>query len=203
MPQDFIESCGERGFLLSPGVREWLPADHVAWFVIDAVGGMDLGAFYAVYRSEGHGRAAYESSVVVALVVYAFATEARWSRAIERHCRQDVVYGVITGNLVCDHATVARFVCGYEQALADLFGEVLRLCDRAGLAKPVVVSIDATGLDGDCSPDANRRFERIAREVLAEVEAIVEAAGELYGEDRGDELPERLRRPEGRREFFV
>jgi transposase len=202
MAQNFIESRREQGFLLPPDVREWLPADHLAWFVIDAVGEMDLDAFYAVYRADGHGRAAYEPSVMVALILYAFATNVRSSRAIERHCRQDVAYRVITGNLVPDHATIARFICRHEQALADLFGEVLRLCDRAGLVKPGVVSIDGTRLDGNCSPDANCQFEQIAREVLAQAKATDEAEDELYGEDRGDELPEQLRTPEGRREFF-
>jgi hypothetical protein len=63
MSQNFIESRRERGFLLPPDVREWLLGDHLAWFVIDAVGGMDLDAFYAAYRGDGHGRAAYEPSV--------------------------------------------------------------------------------------------------------------------------------------------
>ena len=202
MPQNFIESCREQGFLLPPDVREWLPADHLAWFVIDAVAEMDLDAFYAAYRADGHGRAAYEPSVMVALILYAFATNVRSSRAIERHCRQDVAYRVITGNLVPDHATIARFICRHEQALAELFGEVLRLCDRAGLVKPGVVSIDGTRIDGNCSPDANCQFEQIAREVVAQAKATDEAEDELYGEDRGDELPEELRTPEGRREFF-
>jgi transposase len=70
MPQNFIESRREQVFLLPPDVREWLPADHLAWFVIDAVGGMDLDAFYAAYRADGHGRAAYEPSVMVALILY-------------------------------------------------------------------------------------------------------------------------------------
>jgi hypothetical protein len=113
-----------------------------------------------------------------------------------------VAYRVITGNLVPDHATVARFICRHERALADLFGEVLRLCDRAGLVKPGVVSIAGTRLDGNCSPDANRQFEQIAREIVAETKATDAAEDQLYGEDRGDELPEELRTPEGRREFF-
>src|ERR671923_3095962 len=100
MPQNFIECRREQGFLLPPDVREWLPADHLAWFVIDAVAGMNLGAFYAAYRADGHGRAAYEPSLMVALILYAFATRVRSSRAIERHCRQDVAYRVITGNLI-------------------------------------------------------------------------------------------------------
>jgi transposase len=202
MAQNFIEGRREQGFLLPPDVREWLPADHLAWFVIDAVAGMELSAFYAAYRSDGHGRAAYEPSLMVALVLYAFATRERSSRAIERHCRQDVAYRVITGNLIPDHATIARFVCRHEQALSDLFGEVLRLCDRAGLVKRGVVSIDGTRIAGNASPEINREFDQLAREILAEAKATDEAEDELYGEARGDELPEQLRTPEGRREFF-
>ena len=133
MAQNFIEGRREQGFLLAPDVREWLAADRLAWFVIDAVAEMDVSAFCAAYRVDGHGRAAYEPSLMVALVLYAFATRQRSSRSIERRCGQDVAYRVITGNLVADHATNARFVCRHERALAELFGEVLRLCDRAGL----------------------------------------------------------------------
>jgi hypothetical protein len=64
MAQNFVESRREQGFLLPPDVREWLPADHLAWFVIDAVAEMDLSAFYAAYRADGHGRAAYEPSLM-------------------------------------------------------------------------------------------------------------------------------------------
>jgi transposase len=202
MGQNFIEGRREQGFLLPPDVREWLPADHLAWFVIDAVAEMDLAGFYSAYRADGHGRAAYDPSLMVALVLYAFATGQRSSRAIERHCRQDVAYRVITGNLIPDHATIARFICRHERALAELFGAVLGLCHRAGLVKPGVVSIDGTRIAGNASPEVNHAFDQIAREVLAETRATDEAEDELYGEARGDELPEQLRTPEGRREFF-
>ena len=139
---------------------------------------------------------------MVALVLYAFAGGQRSSRAIERHCRQDVAYRVITGNLVPDHATIARFICRHERALSELFGEVLGLCDRAGLVRPGVVSIDGTRIAGNASPELNYKFDQIAREILAEARATDEAEDELYGEARGDELPEQLRTPEGRREFF-
>jgi transposase len=202
VPRNFIESRREQGFLLPPDVRECLAADHLAWFVIDAVAEMDLSGLYAAYRADGHGRAEYEPSVMVALVLYAFATNVRSSRAIERQCRQDVAYRVITGNLVPDHATIARFICRHERALADLFGDVLRLCARAGLVKPGVVSIDGTRIAGNASPEVNYTFDQIAREILAEAKATDEAEDELYGEGRGDELPEELRTAEGRREFF-
>jgi hypothetical protein len=113
-----------------------------------------------------------------------------------------VAYRVITGNLIPDHATIARFICRHERALAELFGAVLQLCDRAGLVKPGVVSIDGTRIAGNASPVVNQEFDRIAGEILAEARATDEAEDELYGEARGDELPEQLRTPEGRREFF-
>ncbi len=139
---------------------------------------------------------------MVALLLYAYATQQRSSRAIECHCRQDVAYRVITGNVVPDHATIARFVARHEGALAELFGEVLKLCDQAGLVKPGVVAIDGTRLAGSASQSRNRGFERIAREILAEARAVDEAEDEQHGEARGDELPEQLRTAEGRREFF-
>ena len=202
MPQNFIEGGREQGFLLPPDVRDWLPGDHLAWFVVEAVKEMDLSAFYGAYRADGHGRAAYEPSVMVTLVLYAFATKVRSSRAIECHCRQDVAYRVITGNAVPDHATVARFICRHELALADLFSEVLRLCDEAGLVKPGLIAVDGTRMAGNASPEANLNFEQIAREMLAEHRANDQAEDEQYGEARGDELPEQLRTPEGRREFL-
>ena len=203
MPQNFIESRREQGFLLPPDVREWLPADHLAWFVIAAVAQMDLRAFYAAYRADGHGRAAYEPSVMVAVVLYAFATNVESSRGIERHCRQDVAYRVITGNLVPDHATIARFLWRHEQALAELFKEVLKLCDRAGLVKSGIVAVDGTKMHANASRDSNVDYDRIAREVIAEAIATDEAEDERYGDARGDELPPELQTEQGRREWLA
>ncbi len=199
MPQNFIAVDREQSFLLPPSLRDWLPADHLAWYVIDAVAQMDLTAFYADYRDDGHGRAAYEPSMMVAMILYAFATKQRSSRGIERHCRQDIAYRVITGNLIPDHATIARFVDCHEQALAGLFGDVLALCAKAGLVKVGVIAIDGTKMQANANRDRTVDYERIAREIIAEAKAIDEAEDELYGEARGDELPEQLRTPEGRR----
>lgn len=158
---------------MPPDAREWLPADHLAWIVIDAVGEMDPSAFYAAYRADGHGRAANEPSVMVALILYAFATKVRSSPAIERHCRQDVAYRVITGNLVPDHATIARFICRHERGLAELFAEVLKLCDRAGLVKAGVVSINGTRIAGNAGPEVNYQFDQIARDEQDAVGAVI------------------------------
>src|SRR5436190_15472046 len=171
MAHNFIECDREQAFLMPPSLRERLPEDHLAWFVTEAVEEMDLAEFYADYRDDGHGRAAYEPRMMVALLLYAYATEQRSARGIERHCRQDVAYRVITANRVPDHATIAGFVFRHERALAELFGEVLKLCDRGGLVKPGVVAIDGTRIAGNASPEVNREFDQIAREILAEAKA--------------------------------
>jgi transposase len=84
VPQNFIACDREQELLLPPSLSEWLPEDHLAWFVIDAVGELDLVAFLAAYRADGHGRAAHDPAMMVALIVYAYAIGERSSRRIER-----------------------------------------------------------------------------------------------------------------------
>jgi transposase len=81
MAQSFIACDREQAFLMPPDIRDWLPEGHLAWFVLDAVAAMDLTAFYAAYREDGRSRPAYEPSMMVALLLYAYA---RGVRAIER-----------------------------------------------------------------------------------------------------------------------
>ena len=142
MAQNFIDCDREQAFLMPPSLRDWLAEDHLAWFVIEAVSRLDLQVFYAAYRADGHGRAAYEPSVMVSLVLYAYSTDERSSRGIERRCRQDIAYRVITGNQVPDHATIARFIVRHQRSLAELFTSVLALCARAGLVKSGLVAVD-------------------------------------------------------------
>lgn len=87
MPQNFLECDREQVFLMPPSLRDWLPVDHFAWFVIETVARMDLGAFYEAYRADGHGRAAHEPAMMVSLLTYAYSTGVYSSRGIERHCR--------------------------------------------------------------------------------------------------------------------
>ena len=123
----------QQELLLPPSLRDWLPEDHLAWFVLDAVAELDLEPLYASYRRDGWGAAAHDPQMMVALLVYAYAIGERSSRAIERRCREDVAFRVITANQVPDHATIARFRVRHEAALGDLFGQVLGLCADAGL----------------------------------------------------------------------
>jgi transposase len=202
MPQNFIDCDREQAFLMPPSLRDWLPEDHLAWFVIETVGRLDLSAFYAYYRADGHGRAAYEPSMMVSLVLFAYSTNERSSRGIERHCREHIAYRVITGNVVPDHATIARFIRRHRRPLAELFTSVLRLCARAGLVRSGVVAVDGTKLTASASSDANVDYDRIAREIIAEGIATDEAEDQEHGDARGDELPAELQTEAGRREWL-
>lgn len=202
MAQNFLPCDRDQPLLLPPDLRDWLPEDHLAWFVISSVEALDLQAFDAAYRSDGHGAAAHDPGMMVALLLYAYATGERSSRGIERRLREDVAYRVIAANRVPDHATIARFRSRHEAPLGDLFGQVLGLCVEAGIASPAVVAVDGTKVAADASGHANADHEEIAREILAEAGRIDAAEDELYGERRGDELPKELSTHGGRREWI-
>src|SRR6266705_5706919 len=199
MAQNFIACDRDQELLLPPSLREWLPADHLAWFVLDAVEEMDLAAFYGAYRQDGWGRAAFEPSMMVALLMYAYAQGERSSRGIERRCVEEFAYRVIAAQQAPDHATIARFRVRHEAALAHLFSEVLGLCRESGLLKVGVIAIDGTKVHANASHHSNLDYEQLAREILKEAGEVDAAEDALYGDTRGDELPEHLRTREGRR----
>jgi len=199
MGQRFVACDREQPFLMAPDVRDWLPARHLAWFVIDAVAEMDLAAFYAAYRVDGRSRPAYDPAMMVALLLYAYARGVRSSRVIERACDEDVAFRVLAAQQQPDHATIARFVERHEHAIAGLFGEVLTLCARSGLAKVGVIAVDGTKVAANASRNENRDYEQLAREILEEVKAVDAAEDELYGDARGDELPAEFATAQGRR----
>src|SRR3954464_2517035 len=199
MGQRFVAYDREQSFRMPADVRGWRPPGHLAWFVIDAVAEMDLEAFYAAYRVDGRSRPAYEPAMMVALLLYAYARGIRSSRVIERACVEDVAFRVVAAQQRADHATIARFIERHEAALAGLFGEVLLLCARSGLAKVGVIAIDGTKVHANASRDANVDYEQLAREIIEEAKAVDAAEDELYGDARGDELPEELSTSQGRR----
>ena len=199
MGQRFVACDREQSFLMPPDVREWLPPRHLAWFVIDAVAEMDLDGFYAAYRVDGRSRPAYDPAMMVALLLYAYARGVRSSRVIERACDEDVAFRVLAAQQQPDHATIARFVERHEHAIAGLFGEVLTLCARSGLAKVGVIAVDGTKVAANASRNENRDYEQLAREILEEVKAVDAAEDELYGDAFGDELPPEFATAQGRR----
>jgi transposase len=162
--QNFFPCDREQELLLPPSLREWLPDGRLAWFVIDAVAEMDLTAFYAAYRDDGHGRAAHDPAMMVALLLYAYAVGRRSSRVVERACVDDVAFRVIAANQRPDHCTIARFRQRHEAALSGLFGEVLALCADAGLVGVAVLAVDGTKVHANASQHQNLDYDEIARD---------------------------------------
>jgi transposase len=195
--QNFLPCDRDQQYLMPASLRNWLPEDHLAWFVLDAVSEMDLASFYAAYRQDGWGRAAYEPGMLVALLLYAYCEGERSSRQIERRCREDIAFRVLAANQTPDHATICRFRELHEEALAGLFVEVLRLCAEAGLLRVGVVALDGTKLRANASREQNRASAEIdaeVRRILAEAERVDAEENARFGQERDDELPPDLRR---------
>jgi transposase len=203
MAQNFLSCDREQDFLLPPSVREWLPAGHLAWYLLEVVARFDLDGFYGEYRADGSGRPAHDPAMMVALLLYAYAVGERSSRRIERRCVEDVAFRVIAANRAPDHTTISRFRQRHAERLAELFVQVLALCARAGMVRVGTVAVDGTKLAANAGLSANRGYAKIREEVeqiLAEADAVDAAEDERFGDARGDELPEELADPVTRRE---
>ena len=187
-------------FLLPPSMNDWLGEDHLAWFVIDVVRVIDTSKFHDAHP-EGPGRPAYDPEMLLGLLLYAYCTGVRSSRAITAACRTDLAYKVIAVELVPDHRTIARFRAGNEEAIKAVFVEVLKICHAAGMASLGRIAIDGTKIGSDAALDKNRG----AAWIRAEIDKIVgEAAAADDDEDTGggrlfdEPLPEPLRGRGGR-----
>jgi len=176
-------------YLMPPSIADWLPDGHLAWFVLDGVGELDLSAFYASQREDGRGGASYHPAVMLAVLVYAYCTGERSSRRIERRLTEDVAYRVLAANQAPDHATIARFRRRHEEAIAELFTQVLGLCVKAGIVEVGLVAIDGTKIAANASNHANRTRHQLVKEILAEAERTDQEEDQLFGDRRGDELP--------------
>jgi transposase len=203
MSQNFLSCDRGQVLLMPPSLADWVDEDHLVWTVLEAVKRMDLTGFYGAYRANGQGRAAYDPEMMVGLLLYSYARGNRSSRGIERACREDVTYKLITAMRTPDHSTIAEFRRRHEAAISELFVDVLALCQEAGLVSVGVIAIDGTKIRASASRDQNRSYQGIVAEILDEAERIDREEDELHGRDRGDELPERFRSRESRREALA
>lgn len=212
--------CGDvdQLMLMPLSVRDWLPEDHLAFFVLDTVAELDLAEFFAAYRTDGRGGSVYDPATMLAVLLYAYCTGERSSRRVERRLVEDVAYRVVAANQQPDHATIARFRARHQDAIAGLFGQVLGLCVKAGLVDAGVIAIDGTKIAANASFFANREHEALAKELVAhrelneskesvgsgqvadtahaiakaildEAAAVDEAEDAEHGDSRGDEMP--------------
>ncbi len=183
--------------LLPVDMREWLPSDHLVWFVLDTVDVLDVGEFERGRRG-GAGAAGYDPRMLLGLLIYAYCHGVRSSRQVERLCHTDVAFRVLCAQDVPDHATIARFRAQHEDAFADLFSQVLMIAGQAGLARFGTVAIDGTKIAANASIDANRGHAWFAEQAAAMItqaehaDAIDNAHADQDENLDGDRMPPEL-----------
>jgi transposase len=184
--------------LLPVDLREWLPEDDLVWHVLDVVDQLDLTGFYARYRVNGQGAAAYDPAMMLTLTLYAHAVGVRSSRMIERACTRDAGFKVVTGLLVPDHSTISRFVKTHQEAVRGLFAQVLRLCHEAGMVRLGVIAIDGTKIAANASWANSYTADALAHRIAEEQAAFEALAARLVqGQIATDDAEDAEHGPDG------
>jgi transposase len=201
MAYNFLRGDRDQPFLLPPDLRDWLPAGHLAWFILDVVDQLDLEPFYRVHRDDGHGHPAYDPKTLLGVLLYGYCIGVRASRQLERRCHEDLAFRVLAGNQLPDHVTIARFRVRHQTALAGFLVASLTLCAAAGLVRLGVVALDGTKVAANAANTASHTHDKIEAEVAQILRQAAEADqrdDREHGAARGDELPEALASKAGR-----
>jgi transposase len=209
MSKTYRDWSNGQAYLFPPSPHDWLPEGELVYFLLDTVATLDLAPIFAHYERELRGQPPFHPRMMVALLLYCYATGTRSSRKIMRRCRVDVACRVIVGEDVPDFRTISDFRKAHLVRLEALFVEVLKLCALAGLAKVGTVALDGTKIKANASRHKAMSYDRMKSEearlkgeiagLLAEAQATDDAEDARHGPDRhGDELPEELARRQGR-----
>ena len=209
MSKTFRPYDPEQQLLLPAALQEWLPEDHLAYFISDLVEHLDLSAITARYQGEERGGPPYHPRMMVKVLLYGYCTGVASSRRIAQRLHEDIAFRVLAANNTPDFRTISDFRKDHLGALAGLFHQVLELCRQAGLVKLGHVALDSTKVRANASKHKAMSYGRMKEkeaQLKAEVDELLRRAGEVdeeedrrYGRDkRGDELPEELSFREGR-----
>lgn len=170
----------DQDYLLPPSPREWLPNGHLVYFLLDVVAELDLSAIETTYqRKDPRGTRPYDPRLMVALWLYGLSQGVYSSRRLERATYEDVGFRVLAGEAHPDHTRLSEFRRVHHLALGELFTQVLRLCQQAGLVKLGQVALDGTKLAANASKHKAMSYDRMAKaeaELAAEVEALLARA---------------------------
>jgi transposase len=204
----------EQTLLLPPSPVDWLPENHLVFFLLDLAAELDLGEIHSYYRQKDpRGEKAYDPRMMVVLLLYAYCVGLPSSRKIEKACWEDAAFRVLTGNEQPDHSRISDFRRRHLDALAGLFVQVLRLCQKAGLVSLGHVALDGTKIRANASKHkamSHERMLRSERQLEGEMRALLRKAEIIdaqedgqYGKGkRGAELPEELQRRSSRLEWI-
>jgi len=193
----------EQAFLMPASMREWLPADHLVYFLADIVEELDLSEIMKRYAREERGYPPYHPAMMVRVLLYAYCVGVASSRKIEKRLHEDIAFRILAANNTPDFRTISDFRKDHLKALSGLFVQVLRLCQKAGLVKLGHVALDGTKVKANASKHKAMSYKRMQEEekrlqeevakLLGQAESADEEEDQRYGKDRrGDEIPAEL-----------
>jgi transposase len=203
MSKTFRPYDPEQMFLMPASMRDWLPADHLAYFISDVADQLDLSWITQRYTGEERGYPPYHPVMMVKVLLYAYCVGIPSSRKIAKRLEEDIAFRVLAANNTPDFRTISDFRKDHLKALAGLFLQVLKLCQKAGLVRLGHVSLDGTKIKANASKHKAMSYSRMKeeearlkaeiKEMLWKAVAVDEEEDRRYGKDkRGDELPKEL-----------
>ncbi len=209
MTKTYRDWSTDQAYLFPPSPHDWLPEGDLVYFLLDTVATLDLAPIFAHYERELRGQPPFHPRMMVALLLYCYATGTRSSRRIMRRCHVDVACRVIVGEDIPDFRTISDFRKVHLARLETLFVEVLKLCALAGLARVGTIALDGTKVKANASRHKAMSYDRMKTEearlkqeiakLLADAGATDDAEDLQHGPDRhGDELPDELARRQSR-----
>ena len=208
MPKGYRPYLPDQDLLLPPSLREWLPDDHLVYFVSDVVDQLDLSVIHAKYGEEKRGQPPYDPRLMTKLLVYGYCTGVFSSRRIQRRIQEDIPFKVLAAGNEPDFRTISDFRKIHIAALQELFEQVLEMALESGAVKLGRVSVDGTKVKANASKHKAMSYGRMkekqeqlreeVKQLLAQAEAADEEEDRRHGDKRGGELPEELRRRETR-----
>jgi transposase len=209
MTKTYRDWSRDQNYLFPPSPHDWLPEGELVYFLLDTVATVDLTPIFAHYERDLRGQPPFHPRMMVALLLYCYATGTRSSRRIMKRCHVDVACRVIVGEDIPDFRTISDFRKIHLARLEALFVEVLKLCALAGLAKVGTIALDGTKVKANASRHKAMSYDRMKTEeerlkqeiadILAEAQTADNAEDLQHGPDRhGDELPDELARRQSR-----
>ena len=209
MAKTYRPYCPDQMFLLPPSLRDWLPENHLSYFVSDIIDSLNLEAIESYYEKSDRGQPPYHPRMMTKVLVYAYCVGIYSSRKIQKRLVEDVAFRVLAAGNQPDFRTISDFRKIHYRALEDIFQQVLRLAMKSGAIKLGSVALDGSKVKANASKHKAMSYGRMKAEertlrkevkkLLARAKAADDEEDTWYGKDKsGDELPEELNRRESR-----
>lgn len=187
-------------YLFPPSPQEWLPKEHLVYFISDLVDNLDLTSIHRVYEKETRGQPPFHPSLMTKIIFYSYSRGVFSSRKIATKLYEDVAFVVLAGGNKPDFRTINEFRRWHIKSLPGIFVQILKLCEKAGLVGLKHVSLDGTKINANALKHKAMSYGRMKTEeerLEKEIKKLLEKANHLdlkedqqFGRDlRGDEIP--------------